>query len=83
MMNHLTKMNKMGQNDYELLKLETKINNLEKELSGLFADFKKHKSKYENYVMENQAYQKLEKMNICCLNLLQVYREYVKNFTKK
>ena len=33
-------MNKMGQNDYELLKLETKINNLEKELSGLFADFK-------------------------------------------
>ena len=62
----------MGQNDYELLKLETKINNMEKELSGLFADYKKHKSTNE-----------LEKMNICCLNLLQVYREYVKNLTKK
>ncbi len=72
----------MGQNDYELLKLETKINNLEKELSGLFADFKKYKSEYEDYEVK-QAYQKLEKMNICCLNLLQVYREYVKNLTKK
>ena len=63
---------------YELLKIETKIDALEKELSSLFADFKKYKSKKENAI-ENEIYQKLEKMNVCCLNLLQTYREYVKN----
>lgn len=30
---------------YELLKIETKITVLEKELSALFEDFKKHESK--------------------------------------
>ena len=63
---------------YELLKIEAKITILEKELSALFVDFKKYES--EKYVvMENSVYQKLQKMNVCCLNLLQTYREYTKN----
>ena len=66
---------------YELLKIETKINTLEKELSALFADFKKYESKKET-VIENEVYQKLEKMNVCCLNLLETYREYTKNLKK-
>ena len=64
---------------YELLKMETKIDGLEKELSSLFADFKKYESKK---VVENEAYKKLEKMNVCCLNLLQTYREYAKTLKK-
>ena len=71
----------MEPNGYELLKIETKIDDLEKELSSLFADFKKCESKKE-IVVENDAYQKLEKMNVCCLKLLQSYREYVKNLKK-
>ena len=63
---------------YELLKIETKITILEKELSTLFADFKKYESK-KDIAIENPAYQKLQKMNVCCLNLLQTYREYAKN----
>ena len=66
---------------YELLKIETKIDALEKELSSLFADFKKYKSNKESAI-ENEVYQKLEKMNVCCLNFLQTYREYVKNLKK-
>ena len=66
---------------YELLKIETKIDGLEKELSSLFADFKKFESKKE-VISENRAYQNMEKMNVCCLNLLQTYREYVKNLKK-
>jgi len=66
---------------YELLKIETKINALEKELSALFADFKKYESKKET-IIENEVYQKLEKMNVCCLNLLETYREYTKNLKK-
>ena len=66
---------------YELLKMETKINGLEKELTTLFADFKKCESRKE-VVIENEVYRKLEKMNVCCLNLLQTYREYVKNLKK-
>jgi len=71
----------MKPNGYELLKIETKIDNLEKELSSLFADFKKCEVK-KGTAIENGAYQKLEKMNVCCLNLLQSYREYVKNLKK-
>ena len=63
---------------YELLKIEAKITILEKELSTLFEDFKKYESK-KDITMENPVYQKLQKMNICCLNLLQTYREYTKN----
>ena len=71
----------MEPNGYELLKIETKINDLEKELSSLFVDFKKYESKKET-VIENETYQKLEKMNVCCLNLLQTYREYAKTLKK-
>ena len=66
---------------YELLKMETKIDTLEKELSTLFADFKKYESE-KNIEIENIEYQKLQKMNVCCLNLLQTYREYTKNLKK-
>ena len=71
----------MEPNGYELLKIETKIDGLEKELSRLFVDFKKYESKKEA-IIENGTYQKLEKMNVCCLNLLQTYREYVENLKK-
>ena len=63
---------------YELLKIEAKITVLEKELSALFVDFKKYEPKKDTTV-ENSTYQKLQKMNVCCLNLLQTYREYTKN----
>ena len=66
---------------YELLKIETKIDSLEKELSNLFADLKKYEAEKE-VIIENEAYKKLEKMNVCCLNLLQTYREYIKNLKK-
>ena len=66
---------------YELLKIETRIDILEKKLSALFADFKKYESKKETDI-ENEVYQKLEKMNVCCLNLLETYREYTKNLKK-
>jgi len=66
---------------YELLKIETKIDGLEKELSDLFTDFKKYESKKEK-VIENEVYEKLERMNVCCLNLLETYREYTKNLKK-
>ena len=71
----------MESKEYELLKIETKIDGLEKELSNLFADFKKFESKKE-VISENREYQNMEKMNVCCLNLLQTYREYVKNLKK-
>ena len=64
---------------YELLKIETKITVLEKELSALFIDFKKDETLRKDITMENSTYQKLQKMNVCCLNLLQTYREYTKN----
>ena len=66
---------------YELLKIETKIDVLEKELSALFADFKKYEST-KDMAIENPAYQKLQMMNVCCLNLLETYREYTKNLKK-
>ena len=66
---------------YELLKIETEIDSLEKELSSLFTDFKKYESKKEK-VIENEVYEKLERMNVCCLNLLETYREYTKNLKK-
>ena len=60
---------------YELLKIEAKITALEKELSALFEDFKKYESKKDT-TMENSAYEKLQKMNVCCLKLVEAYREY-------
>ncbi len=50
----------------------------EKTLRNRIADFKKYESK-KDIAIENPAYQKLQKMNVCCLNLLQTYREYTKN----
>ena len=63
---------------YELLKFETKIQTLEKELSALFSDFKKYEVKQDELI-ENTRYEKLQKMNVCCLELLQAYREYTNN----
>ena len=72
----------MEPSGYELLKIETKIDGLEKELSTLFVDFKNTSVSQKQTVTENEVYQKLEKMNVCCLNLLETYREYTKNLKK-
>nr|ACF09519.1 hypothetical protein [uncultured marine crenarchaeote SAT1000-23-F7] len=60
---------------YELLKIETEIGKLEKELSIHFEDLKKYEID-EDSVSENSIYKKLHKMNVCCLKLLETYREY-------
>ena len=60
---------------YELLKVETKINALEKELAVLFEDLKKYETDGDS-MSENPTYKKLQKMNVCCLKLLETYREY-------
>ena len=60
---------------YELLKIETKIGRLEKELSIHFENLKKHEIDGDS-VSENPIYKKLQKMNVCCLKLLETYREY-------
>ena len=72
----------MEPNGYELLKIETKIDCLEKELSALFADFKNASLSQKQTVAENEVYQKLEKMNVCCLNLLETYRKFTENLKK-
>ena len=60
---------------YELLKIETKISALEKELAVLFEDLRKYETD-DDSVSENPTYKKLQKMNVCCLKLLETYREY-------
>ena len=60
---------------YELLKIETKINVLEKELAVLFEDLRKYETD-DDSMSENPIYKKLQKMNVCCLKLLETYREY-------
>jgi hypothetical protein len=70
----------MEPNGYELLKIETKIDGLEKELSILFDDFRLVESK--DTVDEKSRYDKLEKMSFCCLELLEIYREYTKKLKK-
>ncbi len=60
---------------YELLKIETEIGRLEKELSIHFEDLKKYETD-DGSMSENPAYKKLQKMNVCCLKLLETYREY-------
>ena len=65
---------------YKLLKIETKIDGLEKELSTLFDDFR---SAVNNDIQDEKLrYNKLEKMNFCCLKLLEIYREYTKELKK-
>ena len=59
---------------YELLKIETKINVLEKELAVLFEELRKYE--INDSMSENPACKKLQKMNVCCLKLLETYREY-------
>ena len=66
---------------YELLKMETKIRVLEKELTALFDDFKNIELK-EGRVFEDERFKKLQNMNICCLKLLESYREYTTNLKK-
>ena len=60
---------------YGLLKIETKINVLERELSTISEEFKKYEINNES-LFENPTWKKLQKMNICCLKLLEAYREY-------
>ena len=60
---------------YELLKIETKIKILEKELSTHFENLKKYEVN-ETSISENPTYKKLQKMNVCCLKLLESYRVY-------
>ena len=60
---------------YELLKIETKISALEKELTVLFEDLRKYETD-DDSMSENPIYKKLQKMNVCCLKLLETYREY-------
>ncbi len=63
---------------YELLKIETKISALEKELTVLFEDLRKYETD-DDSMSENPTYKKLQKMNVCCLKLLETYREYANN----
>jgi hypothetical protein len=63
---------------YELLKIETKISVLEKELSILSEDLRKYEKDVKS-MSENPTYKKLQKMNVCCLKLLEAYREYANN----
>jgi len=70
----------MESTSYELLKIETKIDSLEKELSTLFDDFRLVEN--NNVHDEKLRYDKLEKMSFCCLKLLEKYREYTKKLKK-
>ena len=63
---------------YELLKIETKISALEKELAVLFEDLRKYETD-DDSMSKNPTYKKLQKMNVCCLKLLETYREYANN----
>ena len=63
------------QKGYELLKIETKINVLERELSTISEEFKKYEANNES-LFKNPTWIKLQKMNVCCLKLLEAYREY-------
>ena len=60
---------------YELLKIETKINVLEMELSNISEEFKKYEVNNES-LFKNPTWIKLQKMNVCCLKLVEAYREY-------
>ncbi len=70
----------MGSKDYELLKMETKIHTLEKELAHLFNEFSLATDR--DAPIDDPTYDKLQKMNICCLELLKTYRVYTINLKK-
>ena len=63
------------QKGYESLKIETKINVLERELSTISEEFKKYEANNES-LFKNPTWIKLQKMNVCCLKLVEAYREY-------
>ena len=71
----------MEPSGYELLKIETEIDGLEKELSIIFDDFRLTANKHVED--EKLRYDKLEKMGFCCLRLLEIYREYTKKLKNK
>ena len=71
----------MEPSGYELLKIETEIDGLEKELSIIFDDFRLTVNKHAKD--EKLRYDKLEKMSFCCLRLLEIYREYTKKLKNK
>ena len=71
----------MEPSGYELLKIETKIDSLEKELSILFDDFRLTANKHAQD--EKLRYDKLEKMSFCYLRPLEIYREYTKKLKNK
>jgi len=71
----------MEPSGYELLKIETEIDGLEKELSVLFDDFRLTANNHEQD--EKLRYDKLEKMSFRCLTLLEIYREYTKKLKNK
>ena len=64
----------MEPSGYELLKIETKIKMLEKELSIHFEGLKK--DEIDEYSTSENSIYKLQKMNVCCLKLLETYRVY-------
>ena len=71
----------MEPSGYELLKIETEIDGLEKELSIIFGDFGLTANKRAED--EKLRYDKLEKMSFCCLRLLEIHREYTKKLKNK
>jgi len=71
----------MEPSGYELLKIETEIDGLEKELSIIFDDFRLAANKHAED--EKLRYDKLEKMSFCCLRLLEIYRKYTKKLKNK
>ena len=71
----------MEPSGYELLKIETETDSLEKELSIIFDDFRLTVNKHAED--EKLRYDKLEKMSFCCLRLLEIYREYTKKLKNK
>ena len=72
----------VDEDKYELLKLKSNVESLENELVSLFNDFKKTKSEQENSISKNPLYQKQDKLNITCINLIKAYREYTAKLRK-
>jgi hypothetical protein len=66
---------------YELLKIETKITVLEKELALLSEDFKNIEMR-DMRIFEDESFKKLQNMNVCCIKLLESYREYAAKLKK-
>ena len=66
---------------YELLKIETKIRALEKELTILFENFKNIELK-DRRIFEDERFKKIQNIIICCLKLLESYREYTTKLKK-